>query len=806
MFNNTLFQEETFDAEELMTSRKRAATPGRKNAKRIDEKEAVEVLCRLRPYDGNDGCAVVVDDEHVKLTAPVSLIARNGQVPQETTYKLSYVFDENDSQVEVFERSAMDLTENLVRGKNSLLFTYGVTGSGKTYTMNGGSTDETMGILPRVLDVLFNSLPNRVDKCVFAPDGRNGFEVREEFEAVVARKRLDPPREENVFETKHCRERRRVHGVNLDMVCAVFVSYIEVYNDVCYDLLDDVIVNRDGNRVLSSKDLRLGVNNKVYVENVVEIEVDSSGEALDLFLKGQEKRRVGDTLLNKQSSRSHSIFNIRLVSAPCRIDIDYPESNPAGIHVSQLSLVDLAGSERSKRTGNEGVRLVESGKINQSLLVLRQCFEKLRGNQRGCGNSNPVPYRDSKITHLFKNFFEGSGKVRMIICINPKPEDYAENLGVMGFAELSQCIEVASGSEFMLPVGDGLPISRREYLKWTNEVEKCIIKPTIISLFPNHPAFELSGPNDTESISRLREHYQSMVKIRGDLCEQFEQNEQKFETQLRRILCFVDLQTAQIQKLKTEKEDLDNELSSAIGLLRQYKREINALNKRIARYEVEENEKFNQEEEQKKREKAYQEQLRKKEKTLHLVREICDKPTPMRVCNEKTVSDGSVESFGAGEGSNPSALKPSLKHVGVVSSNRPIYSTTNEQSYQAPLPRRMGPNVAARTGFYNARHARRSKSANGRVIDHQPRYRIPEGTYVQTQIPRKVKSTTKVEAQDLKRSTEYVLTHQELDTRGNLTTQIVKGNCIPTAGGGTAVRFNDVERVSHESPSDDPSN
>lgn len=48
------------------------------------------------------------------------------------------------------------------------------------------------------------------------------------------------------------------------------------------------------------------------------------------------------------------------------------------IHVSQLSLVDLAGSERTKRTGNEGTRLLETGKINQSLFVLRQCFEKLR--------------------------------------------------------------------------------------------------------------------------------------------------------------------------------------------------------------------------------------------------------------------------------------------------------------------------------------------------------------------------------------------------------------------------------------------
>lgn len=39
-----------------------------------------------------------------------------------------------------------------------------------------------------------------------------------------------------------------------------------------------------------------------------------------------------------------------------------------------------------------------------------------------------VPYRDSKVTHLFKNYFDGEGKVRMIVCVNPKADDYEETL------------------------------------------------------------------------------------------------------------------------------------------------------------------------------------------------------------------------------------------------------------------------------------------------------------------------------------------------------------------------------------------
>ena len=39
-----------------------------------------------------------------------------------------------------------------------------------------------------------------------------------------------------------------------------------------------------------------------------------------------------------------------------------------------------------------------------------------------------VPYRDSKLTHLFKNYFDGEGKVRMIVCVSPKAEDYVETI------------------------------------------------------------------------------------------------------------------------------------------------------------------------------------------------------------------------------------------------------------------------------------------------------------------------------------------------------------------------------------------
>nr|XP_013796873.1 PREDICTED: kinesin-like protein KIF23 [Apteryx mantelli mantelli] len=75
-------------------------------------------------------------------------------------------------------------------------------------------------------------------------------------------------------------------------------------------------------------------------------------------------------------------------------------------------------------------------------MTLRTCIEVLRENQM-YGTNKMVPYRDSKLTHLFKNYFDGEGKVRMIVCVNPKAEDYEESLQVMRFAEMTQEVEVA---------------------------------------------------------------------------------------------------------------------------------------------------------------------------------------------------------------------------------------------------------------------------------------------------------------------------------------------------------------------------
>ena len=119
--------------------------------------DPVEVSCRIRPLFGQGSkCVEKVDDSLLKITAPpTSQLYKNNPVAP-FLYTFSDVYDEEVSQKAVFDKLALPLVEDVVKGKNGLLFAYGVTNSGKTHTMIGQSNNP--GILPRCLDVVFNTI------------------------------------------------------------------------------------------------------------------------------------------------------------------------------------------------------------------------------------------------------------------------------------------------------------------------------------------------------------------------------------------------------------------------------------------------------------------------------------------------------------------------------------------------------------------------------------------------------------------------------------------------------------------------
>ncbi|XP_060779878.1 kinesin-like protein KIF23 isoform X2 [Neoarius graeffei] len=515
-------------------------------------KDPVGVYCRVRPLGAEDEecCIEVISSTTIQLHAPDGLKAnRNGEF-KETQYSFKKVFGIKTTQRELFEDVAKPLVEDLIHGKNGLLFTYGVTGSGKTYTMTGSPGQG--GLLPRSLDMIFNSIgPYQAKRFVFKPDDKNGMEVQNQVDALLERQKQESqpsipktPSSKQRFDPEFAdminpEESSKAEGVDEDSSYSVFVSYIEIYNNYIYDLLEEAPFDpirpkwngagtplRHNTEFIppQSKILREDQNHNMYVAGCTELEVKSTEEAFEVFWRGQKKRRIANTQLNRESSRSHSVFIIKLAQAPLDADGDNVLQDKNQVNVSQLCLVDLAGSERTSRTRAEGSRLREAGNINQSLMTLRTCIEVLRENQM-CGTNKMVPYRDSKVTHLFKNYFDGEGKVRMVVCVNPKADDYEETMLVMRFAEMTQEVEVARPVD--RPICGFAAGRRQRNQAFKEELSRRLEErggpvdgepSTALNLLlqnlPPLPPCEISDPADDHTLPRLIEALEKRHKIR----------------------------------------------------------------------------------------------------------------------------------------------------------------------------------------------------------------------------------------------------------------------------------------------------
>jgi len=225
-----------------------------------------------------------------------------------------------------------------------LIFAYGPTNSGKTFTIEGGK-DESAGILPRSLATLFESL---------------------------------------AVNTKQA-------GEDLN----VWVSYMEIYNENVYDLLDQPPSTKNEPR----KQCKLKEHNgRIHVKGLRQLQVRSVEEAMQLVRYGAKHRQVAETLINAVSSRSHCVVNITLVPK------EGSDTNPNDFSqvYSKLAIVDLAGSERALKTRATGERLKEASNINASLMNLGRCLEELRWNQINPNKlAHIVPFRHSNLTRIF---------------------------------------------------------------------------------------------------------------------------------------------------------------------------------------------------------------------------------------------------------------------------------------------------------------------------------------------------------------------------------------------------------------------
>lgn len=177
--------------------------------------------------------------------------------------------------------------------------------------------------------------------------------------------------------------------------------------------------------------IKRGHEKRPYVEGLIEEKVSNLIETYNLLKIGARNRHVSSTSMNKESSRSHSVFTLYIES----------KSNFDGLtnfKSSRFNLIDLAGSERQKSTACLGERLKEAGMINKSLSALGNVINCLV--EVGEGKQRHIPYRDSKLTFLLKDSLGGNSKTFIIANISPSILAVSETLSTLKFAQRAKLI------------------------------------------------------------------------------------------------------------------------------------------------------------------------------------------------------------------------------------------------------------------------------------------------------------------------------------------------------------------------------
>lgn len=296
------------------------------------------------------------------------VVLSNPKKGETKQFTFDHAFPAEVAQKDVYEQCCYGLVSNVTEGYNCTIFAYGQTGTGKTFTMEGDrGSEEFKGIIPRALEQVFNTI-----------------------EGTAATQFL------------------------------VTVSMIELYNEDIYDLLD-------GSR--GKLELRERPGEGFYVKDLSTHDTRSAKECLGLLDLGSRSRKKGETQMNKDSSRSHSIFTIVVETS------EGTEDGRQAIKRGKLNLVDLAGSERATKTKVTGQMLEESKKINLSLTCLGKVISSLVQGQAH------VPYRDSKLTRLLNDSLGGNSKTLMVANVGPASKNYDETLSTLRYANQAKSIK-----------------------------------------------------------------------------------------------------------------------------------------------------------------------------------------------------------------------------------------------------------------------------------------------------------------------------------------------------------------------------
>ncbi|XP_006860645.1 PREDICTED: kinesin-like protein KIF6 [Chrysochloris asiatica] len=338
-------------------------------------KQTIQIFARVKPTVRKQQQGIYSIDEDEKLTSSLEIILprdlADGFVNNKReSYKFKFqrIFDQDTKQETVFESIAKPVAESVLAGYNGTIFAYGQTGSGKTFTITGGAERYSdRGIIPRTLSYIFEQLQKDSSKIY----------------------------------TTH-------------------ISYLEIYNECGYDLLDprhEASSLEDLPKVTILED----PDQNIHLKNLSLHQATTEEEALNLLFLGDTNRMIAETPMNQASTRSHCIFTIHLSSK---------EPGSATVRHAKLHLVDLAGSERVAKTGVGGQLLTEAKYINLSLHYLEQVIIALSEKHR-----SHIPYRNSMMTSVLRDSLGGNCMTTMIATLSLEKRNIDESISTCRFAQ-----------------------------------------------------------------------------------------------------------------------------------------------------------------------------------------------------------------------------------------------------------------------------------------------------------------------------------------------------------------------------------
>lgn len=365
---------------------------------------------------------------------------------QKRDFCFDAVYSPNSSQRDIFHDLVEPMIQTCLSGFNGCVFCYGQTGSGKTYTMTGPlSTQEKLDSKNENLGIVY----------------RAGAQIIQTLEQDA----LNLARELQVEHLPNWK------GIGPHV--ALQASYIEIYNDQLRDLLVDYDrvtgvaksqLKRVGPSTIASEELRVIENvnpvsgeREKLVENASLVDIKCLKDLFDVVQHGQHSRVVAATKMNEESSRSHAVLTLGIITNALTRDmlqenIDGEDSDSVSSDLrqrfefdnlairvlpraSKINLVDLAGSERQTLTGTKGQQLKEACSINSSLFCLGNVINALVSHQ------SHIPHRNSKLTYLLSDSLGGNSLTLMLACIAPSAAHFEETLSTLRFADRAKMVK-----------------------------------------------------------------------------------------------------------------------------------------------------------------------------------------------------------------------------------------------------------------------------------------------------------------------------------------------------------------------------